>query len=295
MSAARSAWRVVTAGLVLAAMSLVHEQHPAPAADVALGAGSSFSALVVNQWRADAATKGISINYQDTGSSQGRTLYLQSQVDFAMSDITFQPEDNLQNVTNDKKNFRYITLVAGAMAFAYNVKDLNGQQVQTLNLTPRLACRLFTEKNMKWNDPELQQVNPQVALPDAVVRPVVRSDGSGTTFVLMEYCIATAPQVWAAFIARVGGLGNDIFRSGKPISQFPEIDGVNPQPLSSGVAKFVANDATGQNGITYVEAGTATGFDLPKANVSSLANPSVFVKPTPGAITRALAFADAEP
>lgn len=288
----RSALKVLLAGLVMAAASTT-SPSPAPAAEVALGAGSSFSALIVNQWRADAAANGIDINYQDTGSSQGRTLYLQGQVDFAMSDITFQPEDRLDQVTSNKKNFKYITLVAGAMAFAYNVKDLNGQQVTRLNLTPQLACRLFTEKDMKWNDPALQQINPQAALPDAVVRPVVRSDGSGTTFVLMEYCIATAPQVWAAFVQRAGSVaGDDRFRNGQPISVFPPLDDVVSQPLSSGVAKYVANASTGQNSITYVEAGTATGFDLPKAWVSPPRNPSGFVEPTPAGITRALGFAD---
>lgn len=199
---------------------------PAAAAETVLGAGSSFSALIVNQWRADAAADGISVNYQDTGSSQGRTLYLQGQVDFAMSDFPFQPEDRLDNVTSDRKNVQYLPLVAGALSVAFNVRSSAGTEITTLNLTPDLLCRMFTDLTMKWNDPALVAINPSAGLPDSAVRSVVRSDGSGTSMTVMEFCIATAPSEWSTFIAavqaeEVAGLSAD-FLAGKPVPQWPQ-------------------------------------------------------------------------
>ncbi|MGN6330203.1 MAG: phosphate ABC transporter substrate-binding protein PstS, partial [Motilibacteraceae bacterium] len=51
------------------------------------GAGSTWVSIALDQWRADAARLGLSINYQAVGSTAGRQFYIVNQVDFAASEI----------------------------------------------------------------------------------------------------------------------------------------------------------------------------------------------------------------
>src|ERR1700733_2354909 len=69
----------------------------APAAAVSyptvLGAGSTWVQIALDQWRADIARQGFSINYQGVGSSAGRQFYIDNTVDFAASEIPFQSDE----------------------------------------------------------------------------------------------------------------------------------------------------------------------------------------------------------
>ena len=53
------------------------------------GAGSTWVQIALDQWRADVARQGISVNYQGVGSTSGRVFYYQNQIDFAASEIPF--------------------------------------------------------------------------------------------------------------------------------------------------------------------------------------------------------------
>ena len=71
-------------------------RRPAAAAasyPTVLGAGSTWVQIALDQWRADIARQGYSINYQGVGSSAGREFYINNQVDFAASEIPFQPDE----------------------------------------------------------------------------------------------------------------------------------------------------------------------------------------------------------
>src|SRR5690349_16321916 len=90
-----------------------------------------------------------------------------------------------------------------------------------------------------WNSPELTKANPGVALPDAAIVVVHRSDGSGTSYVWADYLAKISPQ-WKLTV----GVGTSVIW---PI-------GVGGKG-NEGVAELVSNT---RFSIGYVELGYAT-------------------------------------
>src|SRR5437773_5008019 len=82
--------RVAVATLLVAA--IVPLRAHAAYADVSIdGAGSTWSQIAIDQWRADVRPQGLSINYAGVGSTSGRVFYYQDQTDFGGSEIPFTP------------------------------------------------------------------------------------------------------------------------------------------------------------------------------------------------------------
>ena len=46
----------------------------------------------------------------------------------------------------------------------------------------------------KWNDARIKKLNPKLALPRPRLRPVYRSDGSGTNFLFTDYLSKQSPK-----------------------------------------------------------------------------------------------------
>jgi ABC-type phosphate transport system substrate-binding protein len=287
--------RGVGLAIVVALLGLVTFGPQAVAAPAAstrpiVGSGSSFSALLVGDTLAKDVKKkpySLDINYQASGSTDGRSQFARGTVDFAMSDIEYQSDDPEKATAG---SFKYITFVAGALGIMYNVTGVDGSRITQLNLTSSAACRIFTEEEIRWNDPEIVSLNPSVAgnLPETRINAVVRADGSGTSYVFSEFCIATASSVWEAFRARIAGtpLDNQAMRDGRPTSNFPYGGRVGGAKGSEGVGGFVPANP---NSVTFIEAGYVEVTGMPLARLRNAAG--VFVEPTPGAITTALCFA----
>lgn len=63
-----------------------------------------------------------------------------------------------------------------------------------LNFTPEALAGIFLGSISRWNAPELRKPNPGVALPDAAIVVVHRSDGSGTSYVWADYLAKVSLQ-----------------------------------------------------------------------------------------------------
>ncbi len=291
--------RIIAAVGVLAAVTVVRPSTADAQGPIVTGGGSSFVSLLVSQWRADVAKPpyNLKINYTSAGSGFGRDKFISGALDFGQSDIQFLPEEiNRLNGTN-RKGFVYVPVAAGAVAFMFNVNGTNGRRITDLKLTPEAACKIFTVPNIKWNDPSIASTNPGVGLPDRKIRPVVRSDRSGTSYVMSEFCIQRAPAVWNAFKSFIGSgnYGQDQYlAAGQPISQWPNNYGSVSQAFASdGIANVVGNASTGADTITYIETGYTKVKGLPAASVQNAAG--VFTPPLPANSTIALGFAQPRP
>ena len=60
--------------VTLAALAALSSASPAAAAATVDGAGSTWSQIAVDQWRADVARQGLVINFQGVGSTAGLSL-----------------------------------------------------------------------------------------------------------------------------------------------------------------------------------------------------------------------------
>mgnify|MGYP001405805176 CR=1 FL=1 len=173
------------------------------------GAGASFPAPIYAKW-ADAYQKATSnkVNYQSIGSGGGIKQINAKTVDFGASDMPLKVEDL------EKGGLVQFPTVIGGVVPVINVTGIQAGQVK---LTGAVLADIYLGKVTKWNDKEIADLNPKVALPNVDIAVVRRADGSGTSFVFTSY-LAKVNEEWKSKIGAgstvnwptgLGGKGND--------------------------------------------------------------------------------------
>ncbi|HTP45762.1 MAG TPA: phosphate ABC transporter substrate-binding protein PstS [Casimicrobiaceae bacterium] len=191
--------------LICAAASCGIAAH---AADIT-GAGATFPYPIYAKWaEAYRAKTGVGLNYQSIGSGGGIKQIQNKTVDFGASDMPLKPEDL------DKDGLmQFPTVIGGDIP----VVNLEGVKAGELKLTGPVLADIYLGKITKWNDPALTKLNPGAKLPDSEITVVHRSDGSGTTFIWVNYLSKVSPE-WKAKVGEgtsvawpvgVGGKGNE--------------------------------------------------------------------------------------
>ena len=227
------------------------------------GAGASFIYPLVSKWSADyAAATGNQINYQSIGSGGGIAQIKAGTVDFGSSDKPLSSEELAQ---------AGLAQFPSAIGGVVPVVNLEGIEAGKLRLTGALLADIFLGKVSKWNDAAIAAVNPGVALPDAKISLVHRSDGSGTSFNFTNYLSKVSPE-WKDKVGEgtsvqwpggVGGKGNE------------------------GVASYVQQI---KGGIGYVELAYALQNKTPYASLQNAAGN--FVQPSAESFAAAASSAD---
>jgi len=197
-----------TSLLALSALALTAASHSSMAVDIT-GAGATFPYPIYAKWaEAYKAKTGNNLNYQSIGSGGGIRQIQNKTVDFGASDMPLKPEEL------DKSGLmQFPTVVGGDVP----VVNLPGIKPGEIRLTGPVLADIYLGKIKKWNDPVLTSLNPGVKLPDQDVTVVHRSDGSGTTFIWVNYLSKVSPE-WKEKVgegtsvnwpAGVGGKGNE--------------------------------------------------------------------------------------
>ena len=165
--------------LVSLAAALSVLAFAAHAADEVTGAGASFPAPIYSKW-AEAYNKatGNQINYQSVGSGAGIKQIKEKTVDFGASDMPLKDDD-----LTAAGLMQFPTVIGGVVP----VIHVEGVKPGQLKLTGAVLGDIYLGKITKWNDPAITALNPGVKLPDAVIAPVHRADGSGTSFIFTNY------------------------------------------------------------------------------------------------------------
>jgi phosphate ABC transporter phosphate-binding protein len=239
------------------------------------GEGSSWAANAIEEMRTNVEQFGIIVDYNPSGSTNGRKNYLRGIVDFAASDIAFQfePEDGSEPDNPEPGSYAYIPVTAGGTAFMYNLK-INGQQVSNLRLSGENVSKIFTGVITQWNDPAIAADNPGLVMPAQRITPVVRSDGSGSTAQFTKWMIAKHAAIWQDFCERSGRAPACGFTS-----QYPQLSGLTYQAQDTGVAAFVSSPSFGDGTIGYVNYSYALGQEFPVAKL--LNDAGYYTEPTP--------------
>ncbi|OGA48657.1 MAG: phosphate ABC transporter substrate-binding protein PstS [Betaproteobacteria bacterium RIFCSPLOWO2_12_FULL_62_58] len=173
------------------------------------GAGATFPYPIYAKW-ADAYKKqtGIGMNYQSIGSGGGIKQITAKTVDFGASDMPMKPEDLT------KEGLMQFPAIMGGDVPVYNLKGFTSGQ---LKFTGELLADIYLGKVKKWNDPAIAALNPDAKLPNDSISVVHRSDGSGTTFIWVNYLSKMSPE-WKQKVGEgtsvqwptgVGGKGNE--------------------------------------------------------------------------------------
>ena len=185
----------------MAAFLLVVMTPPASATPSAVnGAGSTYVALAMQQWQADAQTQGLQVNYTPIGSPGGLTEYGQGLIDFAGTEAEFA---SLQvgNI-NPSRGYQYIPDVAGAVAIMYHVADSAGDAVTYLHLSRETIAQIFMGDICRWNDPAITTDNKGLKLPNQPITVVYRGGQSGTTGLFYDFVQHTDPALFGRWAAK---------------------------------------------------------------------------------------------
>ena len=182
---------------------------PGAATGQITGAGSTFVYPVLAAWSGDYARQtGQAVNYQSIGSGGGVSQIKAGTVDFGATDQPLEPKELAES------GLAQFPVVIGGVVPVVNVAGVAPGQ---LKLTGPLLADIYAGKVKKWNDPAIGTVNVGVALPNADIAVVHRSDGSGTSFNLTHYLSQVSPS-WKSgpgegksvdWPVGVGGKGNE--------------------------------------------------------------------------------------
>jgi len=228
------------------------------------GAGATFPYPIYSKWFDEYAKIDgqVRFNYQSIGSGGGIRQIGERTVDFGATDGPMSDEQ----LKKAPAELLHIPTVLGAVVATYNLPGS-----PKLRFTPEVLADIFLGKITKWSDERITAVNPGVTLPGQPIVIVHRSDGSGTTYIWVDYLSKVSPE-WEQKVGRgtsvkwpvgLGGKGNE---------------GVSGQVKQTPGA------------IGYVELIYAIQNKMPYAEVRNAAGE--FVKPTIDSVTAALATAD---
>ena len=268
---------VVATGLLAGAPAASAQESYVPIS----GAGSTWSQNAIDQWRRNVNKFGMRVNYQGTGSSDGRNQFRNGTVDYAVSEIPYGLSDGGVVDTPPGRRYAYMPIVAGGTSFMYNLK-IGGQRVTNIRLSGPTIAGMFTGAIKRWDDPAVKADNPGLALPARQVVPVVRSDGSGTTAQFSAWLANRHARVWNAYCAQAGRKSPC-----GTTSNYPVVPGKGfvAQSGSLGVAGYVAQSQS-EGAITYVEYSYALNSGFPVAKV--LNDAGFYVEPTASNVAVAL-------
>ncbi len=196
--------------LLLAAVFLA--AAPATAQKVQInGAGATFPYPIYSKWFSEynKLHPDIEINYQSIGSGGGIRQVTNQTVFFGASD---GPMTDEQLQAAPGKIFHFPSVLGGDVP-VYNIPGVEAE----LKFTGPVLADIFLGKIAKWNDPALVKLNPGVKLPGTDITVCHRSDGSGTTYIWVDYLSKVSPE-WKKKVGvatsvnwpvGIGGKGNE--------------------------------------------------------------------------------------
>ena len=154
------------------------------------GGGSSFVYPMMSKWAGEYENAHrVQVNYQSIGSGGGIQQMTAKTFDFGCTDGPMNPEQ-LQKAKQTGGEVIHVPLVMGAVVPAYNLEEVTGP----LTFTGPVLADIFLGKIKKWNDPALRELNPRASLPNKEIAVVHRSDGSGTTYIWVDYLSKVSPE-----------------------------------------------------------------------------------------------------
>ncbi|HEY1252795.1 MAG TPA: phosphate ABC transporter substrate-binding protein PstS [Thermoanaerobaculia bacterium] len=175
--------------LALAAVGLAALMGFAAAQTVQInGAGATFPYPIYSKWFAEynKLHPEVAINYQSIGSGGGIRQLTNQTVFFGASDGPMTTEQ-LQAAPGP---VMHLPTVLGAVVPIYNIEGVTGE----LKFTGKVIADIIMGKITKWNDNAITALNPGAKLPATDITVAHRSDGSGTTYIFVDYLSKISPE-----------------------------------------------------------------------------------------------------
>lgn len=172
------------------------------------GAGATFPAPLYKKWLEEYQKRRpeVMITYDSIGSGEGIKEFIGGRVDFGASDAAMSDAQ----IAEVARGVQLVPAVAGSIVLAYNLEGLGGD----LKLSREVYVDIFLGKIKSWDDLRIKRLNPELNLPKSDIAPVVRQDGSGTTYAFTNHLSAISDE-WRD---RGPGVGTLIDWPGPPMA-----------------------------------------------------------------------------
>ena len=175
------------------------------------GAGATFPNPIYQKWFSEynKLHPEVQINYQSIGSGGGIQQVTKQTVFFGATDGPMTAEQ----IQGAPGKIMHFPTVLGAVVPVYNIPNLTAE----LTFSGPVLADIFLGKITKWNDPAIAKLNAGVTLPATDITVAHRADGSGTTYIWVDYLSKVSPE-WKSkagvatsvnWPTGVGGRGNE--------------------------------------------------------------------------------------
>src|SRR4029079_13106610 len=157
-------------------------------ADQINGAGATFPYPIYSKWFSEYAKEhaDVRINYQSIGSGGG-TRQLTPPPGFFRATDGPMTDEQLKSAPGP---ILHLPTVLGAVVPVYNIPDFTGD----LRFSGPLLADIYLGKVKKWNDAAIAKENPGATLPATDIAVAHRSDGSGTTYIFVDFLSKVSPE-----------------------------------------------------------------------------------------------------
>ncbi len=152
------------------------------------GAGATFPYPIYSKWFSEynKMHPEVQINYQSIGSGGGIRQLSAQTVFFGATDGPMTAEQQL----GAAGRVLHLPTVLGGVVPVYNIPGVDAE----LKFTGKALAGIILGTIAKWNDPAIAASNPGVNLPASDITVVHRSDGSGTTYIFVDYLAKVSPD-----------------------------------------------------------------------------------------------------
>jgi phosphate transport system substrate-binding protein len=175
------------------------------------GAGATFPYPIYSKWFSEynKLHPDVEINYQSIGSGGGIRQLSNQTVFFGATDGPM----NQEQILAAPGKVLHLPAVLGGVVPIYNIPGVDAE----LKFSGKVLADIILGKVAKWNDPAIASLNSGVKLPGTDITVAHRSDGSGTTYIFVDYLSKVSPdfkqKVGVATSVNwpvgVGGKGNE--------------------------------------------------------------------------------------
>jgi phosphate transport system substrate-binding protein len=175
------------------------------------GAGATFPYPIYSKWFSEynKMHSNVEINYQSIGSGGGIQQVTKETVFFGATDGPMTSDQ----LTAAPGKIMHFPTVLGAVVPVYNIPSVTAD----LKFSGPVLADIFLGKITKWNDAAIAKLNAGVTLPATDITVAHRADGSGTTYIWVDYLSKVSPE-WKSKVGiansvnwptGVGGRGNE--------------------------------------------------------------------------------------
>lgn len=227
------------------------------------GAGATFPYPIYAKWAEEyKKASGKQMNYQSIGSGGGIKQIKAKTVDFGASDMPLTQADL------DESGLMQFPAIMGGVVPIVNVEGVAAGQMR---LTGEVIAEIYLGNIKNWDAPEIKALNPNLNLPSNPITVVQRSDGSGTTF------------LWVNYLSKVSENFKNTVGVGTSVKWPTGVGGKGNEGVSANVQRL-------KNSIGYVEYAYAKRTNLAHAQMRNAAGN--FVQPSDDSFKAAAAGAE---